>query len=98
MAASCKHCCDCNLSIKGKNAVSSQAPCAGVLITQRWRSTKAATYEQTVLNIPETRVSALDNGLRIATEDSGIPTCTVSYSSGVGALTETTVYTSWTSV
>lgn len=32
---------------------------------------------QKVLNVPETKVSRLSNGLRIATEDSGIPTCTV---------------------
>ncbi|KAG8182104.1 hypothetical protein JTE90_018375 [Oedothorax gibbosus] len=30
-----------------------------------------------VLNVPETKVSRLPNGLQIATEDSGIPTCTV---------------------
>ncbi|XP_067684904.1 mitochondrial-processing peptidase subunit beta-like [Haliotis asinina] len=44
---------------------------------KRWMSAKAATYEQTILNVPETRVTTLDNGLRVATEDSGIPTCTV---------------------
>ncbi|XP_064604939.1 LOW QUALITY PROTEIN: mitochondrial-processing peptidase subunit beta-like [Liolophura sinensis] len=44
---------------------------------KRWRSTQAATYEQAILNVPETKVSLLDNGLRVATEDSGLPTCTV---------------------
>lgn len=54
----------------------SRVQCA-VFLNPRWRSTKAATYEDTILNIPETRVTTLDNGLRVATEDSGIPTCTV---------------------
>uniref|UniRef100_A0A667HEE8 Peptidase, mitochondrial processing subunit beta n=1 Tax=Lynx canadensis TaxID=61383 RepID=A0A667HEE8_LYNCA len=41
----------------------------------RWRNTQAAT--QVVLNVPETRVTRLDNGLRVASEDSGLSTCTV---------------------
>ncbi|KAM8929022.1 mitochondrial-processing peptidase subunit beta [Lycaon pictus] len=41
----------------------------------RWRSTQAAP--QVVLNVPETRVTRLDNGLRVASEDSGLSTCTV---------------------
>lgn len=44
---------------------------------KRWRSAQAATYEQTLLNVPETEVTTLENGLRIASEDSGIPTATV---------------------
>uniref|UniRef100_A0A8C8RUU8 Mitochondrial-processing peptidase subunit beta n=1 Tax=Pelusios castaneus TaxID=367368 RepID=A0A8C8RUU8_9SAUR len=43
--------------------------------TSRFRATKAAT--QIVLNVPETRVSTLENGLRVASEDSGLSTCTV---------------------
>ncbi|XP_063438321.1 mitochondrial-processing peptidase subunit beta-like [Mytilus galloprovincialis] len=43
----------------------------------RCQSAKAATYESTIENLPETRVTTLDNGVRVATEDSGIPTCTV---------------------
>lgn len=30
-----------------------------------------------ILNVPETRVSELENGMRVATEDSGLETCTV---------------------
>ncbi|XP_062069194.1 mitochondrial-processing peptidase subunit beta [Lepus europaeus] len=41
----------------------------------RWRSTQAAP--QVVLNVPETRVTRLENGLRVASEDSGLSTCTV---------------------
>ncbi|KAK3610572.1 hypothetical protein CHS0354_009012 [Potamilus streckersoni] len=51
--------------------------CTSVLNHRRWRSARAATYEQTVLNIPETRVTTLPNGFRVATEDSGSPTATV---------------------
>ncbi|KAJ6666338.1 hypothetical protein lerEdw1_000611 [Lerista edwardsae] len=32
---------------------------------------------QIVLNVPETKVSSLENGLRVASEDSGLSTCTV---------------------
>ncbi|EHH17575.1 hypothetical protein EGK_14008 [Macaca mulatta] len=40
----------------------------------RLRSTQAAT--QVVLNVPETRVTCLESGLRVASEDSGLSTCT----------------------
>ena len=44
---------------------------------RRWQSAQVATFEESLLNVPETRVTTLPNGLRIATEDSGIPTATV---------------------
>merc|ERR1719249_169623 len=44
---------------------------------KRWQSTQAAASYQQTLNVPETKVSKLQNGLRIASEDSGIPTATV---------------------
>lgn len=37
-----------------------------------------AAQASPVLNVPETKVTTLKNGLRVATEDSGAPTCTVS--------------------
>lgn len=43
--------------------------------TGRFRVSKAAT--EVVLNVPETRVSPLENGLQVASEDSGLSTCTV---------------------
>merc|ERR1719186_183170 len=47
-------------------------------LSVRWKATAAAaSYEQTLLNVPPTRVSVLDNGMRVATEDSGAPTATV---------------------
>ncbi len=39
---------------------------------------------QVVLNVPETKVTTLENGLRVASEDSGLSTCTVSFISGAG--------------
>ncbi|XP_007426984.2 mitochondrial-processing peptidase subunit beta [Python bivittatus] len=41
----------------------------------RYRATKVAP--QIVLNVPETKISTLENGLRVASEDSGLTTCTV---------------------
>ncbi|NWR77038.1 MPPB peptidase, partial [Centropus unirufus] len=43
--------------------------------TGRLRASKAAT--EVILNVPETRVSPLGNGLQVASEDSGLSTCTV---------------------
>ncbi|CAK9289956.1 unnamed protein product [Gordionus sp. m RMFG-2023] len=40
-------------------------------------STKPITYEQTIYNMPETKISTLKNGMKIASEDSGLQTCTV---------------------
>uniref|UniRef100_A0A5F9DVN8 Peptidase M16 N-terminal domain-containing protein n=1 Tax=Oryctolagus cuniculus TaxID=9986 RepID=A0A5F9DVN8_RABIT len=40
----------------------------------RWRSTQAAT--QDVLNVPETQVTCLENGLSVTSEASGLSTCT----------------------
>ncbi|CAL1297806.1 unnamed protein product [Larinioides sclopetarius] len=42
-----------------------------------------------ILNFPETKVSQLSNGLRIASEDSGIPTCTVGLWIDAGSRYET---------
>ena len=47
------------------------------------------TYEQTLLNVPETRVTAIKNGLRVASEDYGMPTCTVGVWIDAGSRYET---------
>ncbi|CAF1280504.1 unnamed protein product [Adineta steineri] len=47
------------------------------------------TYEQTLYNVPETRVTAIKNGLRVASEDYGIPTCTVGVWINAGSRFET---------
>ncbi|XP_019360504.1 PREDICTED: cytochrome b-c1 complex subunit 1, mitochondrial [Gavialis gangeticus] len=41
------------------------------------RNRGAATYAQVLQSLPETQVTTLDNGLRVASEESGQPTCTV---------------------
>lgn len=43
--------------------------------SHRLLATRAA--QQVALNLPETRVTSLENGLRVASEDSGLSTCTV---------------------
>ncbi|RWS11172.1 mitochondrial-processing peptidase subunit beta-like protein [Dinothrombium tinctorium] len=47
------------------------------------------SYRQTLVNFPETRVTAIDNGIRIATEDSGLKTCTVGVWIDAGSRYET---------
>ncbi|XP_060691261.1 cytochrome b-c1 complex subunit 1, mitochondrial-like [Hemiscyllium ocellatum] len=54
-----------------------------LLRAKRFQS--AVSYAQTVSNIPETKLSALDNGLRVATEESDQPTCTVGVWIDVGS-------------
>uniref|UniRef100_A0A672T9N2 Mitochondrial-processing peptidase subunit beta n=1 Tax=Sinocyclocheilus grahami TaxID=75366 RepID=A0A672T9N2_SINGR len=49
--------------------------CRSVLSVFQTRSTQAVS--QVDLNVPETKVTTLDNGLRVASEDSGLTTCTV---------------------
>ncbi|XP_074770704.1 cytochrome b-c1 complex subunit 1, mitochondrial [Athene noctua] len=58
-------------------------PSAALLTLTRNRG--AATYAQTLHNIPETQVTTLDNGLRVASEESNQPTCTVGVWIGVGS-------------
>merc|ERR1712002_106398 len=61
---------------------SSKAPFVAALYNRRWGSSlvtkgDSASYDQAVLNMPETRVTTLSNGVRVATEDSGMLTSTV---------------------
>jgi len=49
----------------------------------------SVTFEQTLLNVPETRVTAVKNGLRVASEDYGLPTCTVGVFINAGSRFET---------
>jgi len=56
----------------------------------RSRSTAAsAAFEQTLVNTPPTRVTVLDNGMRVATEDSGVATATVGLWVDTGSRYET---------
>ncbi|KAM8930907.1 cytochrome b-c1 complex subunit 1, mitochondrial [Pelodytes ibericus] len=49
------------------------------------RNRSAASYAQTLQNIPDTQITTLDNGLRIASEESGQATCTVGVWIGAGS-------------
>ena len=45
------------------------------LVAQRCAGT--ASLKEHFLNVPPTEISVLDNGIRVATENSGAPTATV---------------------
>ncbi len=49
----------------------------------------SVTFQQTLLNVPETRVTSIKNGLRVASEDYGLPTCTVGVWIDAGSRFET---------
>ncbi|KAG9483428.1 hypothetical protein GDO78_009377 [Eleutherodactylus coqui] len=57
----------------GKALLSGRSP--ALLCLRRNRS--AVSYAQTLSNSADTQISTLDNGLRVASEESGQPTCTV---------------------
>ncbi|XP_062441683.1 cytochrome b-c1 complex subunit 1, mitochondrial isoform X1 [Rhea pennata] len=59
-----------------------RSPAALLTLT---RNRGVATYAQTLHNIPETQVTTLENGLRVASEESNQPTCTVGVWIGVGS-------------
>lgn len=61
----------------------------GANFIQRFKSTHATDYRAAVLNVPPTNVTTLDNGLRVATEDSGAPTATVGLWIDAGSRYET---------
>lgn len=47
-----------------------------ILLSLR-RGQASVSYAQSLVGAPETRLTALDNGLRVASEDTGHATCTV---------------------
>ncbi|XP_062977414.1 cytochrome b-c1 complex subunit 1, mitochondrial [Elgaria multicarinata webbii] len=53
------------------------------------RRGSTASYLQVLHNVPETQVTTLDNGFRVASEQSDHPTCTVGVWIGVGSRYET---------
>ncbi|XP_075589241.1 ubiquinol-cytochrome c reductase core protein 1 [Dermatophagoides farinae] len=46
-------------------------------------------HQPEILNVPETKVSTISNGIRVVTEDSGIPTCTIGLWIDAGSRYET---------
>ena len=59
--------CPASCSLQGVPLVRHVSPAANV----------ALTYQQSLLNVPETQVTTLSNGLRVASENAGGSTCTV---------------------
>lgn len=53
------------------------------------KASSAASYDKFLNNLPETRVTTLSNGLRVATEDYGLPTATVGIWIDAGSRFET---------
>lgn len=49
----------------------------GLSTSSQLNNALVAKPNQCILNVPETHVTTLDNGMRVATEDSGLETCTV---------------------
>lgn len=46
-------------------------------VSRKLSNLSKVSFKQTLANVPETRVTELDNGLRVVTEDSGLKTATV---------------------
>jgi len=55
----------------------------------RCMSLASTSFKQTLLNTPPTQVTVLDNGMRVASEDSGAPTATVGLWIDTGSRYET---------
>jgi processing peptidase subunit beta len=58
-------------------------------VTRTLQTKPSVTLQQTLLNVPETRVTTIKSGLRIASEDYGLPTCTVGVWIDAGSRFET---------
>ncbi|KAL0978579.1 hypothetical protein UPYG_G00172480 [Umbra pygmaea] len=72
-------------STVGRALAKSRSP---ILLSLR-RGQATVNYAQSLLGAPETRLTALDNGLRIASEDTGHSTCTVGLWISCGSRYET---------
>ena len=58
-------------------------------MTTALQANPSITYSQTLVNVPETRVTTTKNGLRVASENYGLPTCTVGVWIDAGSRFET---------
>ncbi|CAF4936926.1 unnamed protein product, partial [Rotaria sp. Silwood1] len=58
-------------------------------LTNTLQTNSSVKYQKTHLNVPETRVTTIKNGLRVASEDYGLPTCTVGIWIDAGSRFET---------
>lgn len=60
-----------------------------LLLPQRFAASSSPSFAETLSNLPETRITTLANGLRVASEDYGLPTCTVGIWIDAGSRFET---------
>jgi len=72
--------------LKLTNSIRALPKASGI---QRWKSSNSADYARALVNVPPTQVTNLDNGLRVATEDSGAATATVGLWIDAGSRYET---------
>ncbi|XP_030771465.1 cytochrome b-c1 complex subunit 1, mitochondrial isoform X3 [Rhinopithecus roxellana] len=77
----------CRAATSGAQVLLRARRSATLLRTPALRST--ATFAQALQFVPETQISLLDNGLRVASEQSSQPTCTVGVWIDVGSRFET---------
>ncbi|XP_076012993.1 cytochrome b-c1 complex subunit 1, mitochondrial [Genypterus blacodes] len=75
-------------STVGRALAKSRSP---ILLSLR-RGQASVSYAQSLVGVPETRLSTLDNGLRIASEETGHATCTVGLWIGAGSRYESEVH------
>ncbi|KAK0148723.1 Cytochrome b-c1 complex subunit 1, mitochondrial [Merluccius polli] len=68
-------------STVGRSLAKHRSP---VLLSLR-RGQRSVSYAQSLAGAPETRLTALDNGLRVASEETGHATCTVGLWIGAGS-------------
>ena len=72
--------------VANNGGASTASPSASLLTgDQRRARSTAVSLQQALLNVPETQTTTLQNGLRVCSEDSGIPTCTVGLWMDVGS-------------
>jgi len=67
------------------SAAAASSPLPSLVGDQRRSRSTAVSLQQALLNVPETNTTVLENGLRVCSEDSGIPTCTVGLWMDVGS-------------
>jgi len=77
------------VSANGAPAAASATTTPLAIAEQRRARSTAVSLQQALLNVPETQTTTLENGLRVCSEDSGIPTCTVGLWMDVGSRYET---------
>jgi processing peptidase subunit beta len=74
----------------GKLSQAAKQALTGHQCMRQLASLSNVSFKQTLANVPETRITELNNGVRVATEDSGLKTATVGIWVDAGSRYETT--------